>query len=167
MAWHRNVSESASPLEMPVDGWVFKPQPLAAIDGSEVVACARLETQEFACRGGRSLTIDVDKFSWDVGDKLFTRLANHGNREWQPSKTADAENGTDATCIVDRVHTLLLGLNIEEIDARIRKLNDQRRDVLGFLARDATMMWLISPRQAKKSHALTNNLQHDRGATPD
>ena len=153
IVWHRQVNESASPLEMPVDGWVVNSH-------WQLLTDRRLwRVQGWKRRNSpvrwQKPAIDVDRFSWDVGDKLF--MASEyltGN--------AQPEDCQKMGLMLRDAWIEFTGkarLHIEEIDEGIGK-NDVKRvlDELRLSADIAT--------KAKKSHSLTNNLQHDRGATP-
>ena len=115
VAWHRNVSESASPLEMPVDGWVFN-------NHWQLLTDRRLwRVQGWKRRNSpvrwQKPAIDVDKFSWDVGDKLFM-ASEYLTGNAQPEDCQKMGLMLRDAWIE---FILIARLNIEEIDARIRK----------------------------------------------
>ena len=153
VAWQRQVSESASPLEMPIGGWVFN-------NHWQLLTDRRLwRVQGWKRRNSpvrwQKPAIDVDKFSWDVGDKLFI-ASEYLTRNAQP------ENCQKMGLMLRDAWIEFTGkarLHSEEIDEGIGK-NDVKR-VLDELRLTADIA-----AKAKKSYSRTLNLQHDRGAEP-
>ena len=153
MAWHRHVNNSAMPLQMPVGGWVFK-------NHWQLMSDHRLWRVQSWKRWNSPMdwpnpAFDVSKFSWDVGDKLFVASENLAGNAQPENCQQVGLMLRDAWIEFARIARS----NIEEFDEGIGK-NDVKRVI------DAMQLPADISAKAKKAHSLTNNLQHDRDATP-
>ena len=152
-AWHRQTSQSAVPLKMPIEGWVFK-------NHWNLLSDRRLWRVQGWKRRNSPLrwqkpAIDVDKFSWDVGDKMFM-ASEYLTRNAQPEDCQKMGLMLRDAWIE---FTRIARSNIEEFDEGIGK-DDVKRVI------DAMQLPADISAKAKKAHSLTNNLQHNRDATP-
>ena len=153
-AWHRQTSQSAVPLKMPIEEWVFK-------NHWNLLSDRRLWRVQGWKRRNSPLrwqkpAIDVDKFSWDVGDKMFM-ASEYLTRNAQP------EDCQKMGLMLRDAWIEFTGkarLDIEGIGEGIGK-----NDVKGVL--DELQLPINIAAKAKKSYSRSLSLQHDRGATPD
>ena len=150
----RQVSESASPCEMPIPGWIF-------VGHWELALKRRLwRVQSWRWRNTVIQWTEsaraIDDFNWDVGDKL-DRASRTLTRNSQP------EHCQHVGLILRDAWIEFTRIAREDIDEGSAELG--RSDLKGVI--DALKLPEDISRKARRTYNSTNALQHDLRAVPE
>ena len=152
--WHRPVCESAIRIEMPIPAWIFA--------GHWELTLERRLWRAQSWQRWNSLIRGpypggyVDRFSWDVGDRLYRASKN---LKPNPPPESCQQVGLmlrDAWIEFSRV------VRTDIQDARKRIGKDDVKRVLDALSLPEGLAT-----KSKKAHGAANALQHDRSAKPE
>lgn len=154
MVWQKEICDSGSGSDIPLENWVFKSH-------RELMLAHRLwRAQSWqmwnSVMAWPHPAFTVDKFSCDVGDRLYLASKNLGHNVQPEICQQVGLMLRDAWIEFSRVARS----ELEETGFKIGK-DDVKRVLEGLRLSNAIIA------KAKQAHARANALQHDRGATPD
>ena len=154
MAWQKAICDDGPKSDVPLGNWVFKRH------GELMLAHRLWRAQSWqmwnSVMAWPHPAFDVDRFSWEVGDKLYVASKNLVVNAQPENCQQVGLMLRDAWIEFSRVARSQL----EESGSKIGK-DDVKRVLKGLRLSNAITA------KAKQAHARANALQHDRGATPD